>query len=106
VAVLSFAQAQEAARKWRSNLIAPDKPTVDPETYSVADALRDYMAGFEGKSRAATQSRADLITAELGGERVARLTAERVRKWLRQRADAPARLRTGKGADKLNVRGR
>ena len=103
--VLDFAQAQALARK----VYVERKRAADGVTatgpYTVKQALDDYVKAYEagqtkggGKSPKNVRSRADaLILPALGGIEIAKLTAERIRKWLTALADSPARLRTGEG---------
>lgn len=100
--ILNFAQAQDAARRWCSE---QTKPKDDKGPYTVGDALDDYIDAFTGKSLYATRKRADvLIRPTLGTVEVAQLTPAQIAKWHRERAAAPARLRTGKLAREPNVR--
>lgn len=103
--VLDFKQAQARAREWFGKAKGSAPVGRSQQDHTVADALDDYMAQFEGKSRAATLSRVNaILKPELGHLRVARLSEGELRKWLKARADAPARLRTGKHAAQPNVR--
>lgn len=98
--VLSFDQAQAAARAWwkgerRRELGIP----VDAGPYTVSDALRDY---FEEREREGSKGvNADRKTAEaritpdLGSIEVEKLTTLRVRKWHGDLSKAPRIVRTG-----------
>jgi len=99
--ILSFAQAQEMARAWFQ--AASGVKRGGP--YTVGDALDDYLEGFEGKSVYQTQNRIDvLIRPALGKIVLAKLTADQISKWHKERADAPAMLRTAKRKAERNVR--
>lgn len=99
--ILSFAQAQERARAWF--MAASGVKRGGP--YTVADALDDYLEGFEGKSLYQTRNRIDvLIRPTLGKIVLAKLTAEQIARWHKERGDAPAMLRTGKRKTERNVR--
>lgn len=99
--ILSFAQAQEKARTWF--MAASGVKRGGP--YTVGDALDDYLDGFEGKSIYQTRNRIDvLIRPALGKIVLAKLTADQVAKWHKERADAPAMLRTAKSKNERNVR--
>jgi integrase len=109
VAALDFAQAQHRAREWFAETVREAEgiaPARGP--YTVANALTDYMADYKrrgGKSVSETEGRiAAFIKPALGAELVAGLTAKRLREWLAALAEAPARLRTAKGATKRNER--
>jgi integrase len=104
--ILSFAQAQAKARKLfmeREREDAGLRPTSGP--YLVEHALADYLAAYKGgqtkgggKRPEDIKSRSQaFIEPELGKMEVARLTADRIRKWHAALAEAAPRLRTAKG---------
>lgn len=111
-AVLDFRQAQIAATTWAkqkhrvaagleaASAATPTKPI------SVADIIRDYMVDYGargGKSLVQTRNAvAAHILPSLGTELVTRLTRDKLRKWHRGLASAPARLRSANG--KINLR--
>lgn len=102
--VLSFARAQERARAWFAELARGHRPKRD-KPYTVGDALDDYLAAFTGKSVVATRSRVEaIIRPTLGEVHVDKLTAQRIGEWHKARAQSPAKLRTGKFAEAVNVR--
>lgn len=99
--VLTFAQAQAAARVWfdACSGVSATGP------YTVSDALDDYMKGFRGKSVMPTRNRIEsLIRPALGSIQVSKLKTAQIVAWHRERAAAPAMLRTAKTADIRNVR--
>jgi integrase len=76
--VLTFWQAQERAR-----VLSGERPIAGP--YRVRDAVRDYRKTLEGRS-AAYDGGIRLekhVLPQLGDELVEKLTAERLRDWLR-----------------------
>ena len=99
-AILSFKQADEQARLWFAEL-ARGGGKAGP--FTVGDALDEYLDGFRGKAGkvpADLRSRIDaIIRPALGAIEVASLTRKRVADWHQERAKAPARLRTKKGAE-------
>jgi integrase len=104
VAILSFSQAQAAARNWFSKL-AREAAGIEPLTegpYRVRDAVLDYLADYKrrgGKALAATEAAANAhIIPTLGNARLELLTAARIREWHSGLAEAPARLRTKSSA--------
>ena len=112
VTVLDYRQAEAKARVWVS---AQHHKTagLDPERdsrapYTVADAVRDYLADYKrrgGKGLAQTQVAVDAhILPALGAVRLDRLTRQRLVKWRDALADAAPRLRTAKSATAPNVR--
>ena len=102
--VLSFRQADAAARAWFDKVVRGDaRPAGQP--YTVGDALDDYMTHFTGKSVTATRSRVDaIIRPALGGLEIDKLTAKQIGEWHKERAASPAKLRTGKFAKEQNTR--
>ena len=99
--ILSFAQAQEKARAWFQ--AASGVKRGGP--YTVGDALDDYLDDFQGKSEYQTRNRIDvLIRPALGKISLAKLTASQIAKWHKDRAEAPAMLRTAKTKTQRNVR--
>lgn len=103
-AILSFRQADNAAREWFDKQARGDKrPT--GQAYTVGDALDDYIKHFAGKSLTATKSRVEaIIRPAFGTIAVDALTAKQISDWHKERGKSPAKLRTGKLADKVNVR--
>ncbi len=101
VTALDFAQAQERARKWFSQVgreAAGEAGHAGP--YKVADAARDYMEWFRshGKSVRETEYKVNVhILPALGKLEVAKLAPAKVRKWHRELAETPARIRTPQG---------
>jgi integrase len=92
VNVLSFAQAQTAARTARH------RPRKGP--YTVADAIADYLEAkhSDGRDISDSRSRANAhILPALGDTEAAALTAEQLRKWHRALANAAPRRRTSAG---------
>jgi integrase len=94
--ILSFAQAQQAARGPRSQRRSACG-------YTVSDAMDDYLRFLESDGRASHSIRDSRYRAEasilpqLGTIRVAALTTDRLRRWRDQIANAPPRLRTRNG---------
>jgi integrase len=92
VNVLSFAQAQSAARAARHG---PRKGR-----YTVGHAIADYLDAkrADGRDIGDSRSRANAhILPALGDEECAELTAEQLRKWHRALANAAPRRRTRPG---------
>ena len=110
--VMDFRQAQAKASEWadhqlriRAGLEAT-RSTVPAKPYAVAEALADYMADYTARGGKALVQTRNAISAHiepaLGQEFVTRLTRDRIRRWHRALATAPARLRAAKG--KVNLR--
>ena len=108
--VFTFAEAQEAARKFFSRkareLAGHGAATSGP--YTVRDTLDDYLAAREGRGskgvradRSAVEAR---IAPELGTTEAAKLTSKQIRYWLVAVAKAPKLLRSGKKAGKRATR--
>jgi integrase len=107
--VLSFGQAQEKARAWfaqKAREAAGDAAPHDGP-YTVADALKAYLAAYErrgGKAVYTTRLAANThILTALGGVPLAKLTAKKIEDWHQGLAEQPARLRTKPGS-KQNYR--
>lgn len=100
--ILDFKQAQKAARAWFAALERNGGRNTGP--YTVSMALDDYLAAFTGKDIANTRRRIDaIIRPQLGKCDVAKLTTKTIADWHLALANAPALLRTARGA-KQNVR--
>jgi integrase len=102
VTVLSFAQAQTAARAARHGRRNCGR-------YTVADAIADYLdaRAADGRDISDSRSRANAhILPSLGEKEAAALTAEQLRKWHRALANAAPRRRTRPGdAQQFGERG-
>lgn len=93
--VLDYRQAQEKAREW---LRTVEGGAAVKASYTVGDALNDYVKGFAGKDLVNTKRRIEqFIRPALGDVKLSRLTAQRVRDFHNDRANTAARLRTKKG---------
>jgi integrase len=90
--VLDFWQAQEAARNIKQ------RPHLG--TYTVKDAVRDYLDRLEGRpSWHDTKMRLEAFALPAFGDRlVSVIEADEIRKWHREIAKTPARARTARGA--------
>jgi len=94
--VLTFAQAQVAARATH-----PARRTV--ETYTVDDALTDYLAYLETDGRSSrtlydARNRIETcIRPPFAAVKTSELTTERLERWRYEVAKTPARIRTGNG---------
>jgi integrase len=101
LAVLNYAQAQEAARKWFAEQARiAEGLEANSGPYTVAEAISDYLAWYKAHRRGfkATTLKAEAhILPALGGVLVSKLTSKRIADWLAGLAAAPARIRTRKG---------
>ena len=99
--VLDFVHAQEKAREWFAQVAREDAGEKPAGPYTVQKAIEEYLDDYKVRSGLALQEMEYVINAhilpELGDVEVAKLTAERLRKWHSSLAIAPARLRTAKG---------
>jgi integrase len=110
--VIDFRQAQAKATEWADHKLRVTagleaaRSATPAKPYTVADALADYLADYTARGgKALVQTRnaiAAHIAPALGQELVARLTRDKLRRWHRALATAPARLRAAKG--KVNLR--
>ena len=100
--VLDWKAAKARATEWFALMDRAEGVRSGP--YTVADALDDYLARFRGKDLVNTRRRIEaFIRLQLGRYDVAKLTSKQIKRWHEELADAPARLRTAKGAEQ-NVR--
>lgn len=101
VAVLSFSQAQDRARKWFSDQVGLETGTgARPGGYHVRDAMADYRRWFEVHRRSLPQLDYIInghILPELGHLDANKLTPARIRAFHEKLAATPARLRTTPG---------
>jgi integrase len=105
--VLSFAQAQEGARKWFTDLARHDRGEVRGGPYTVRECLEEYLTWLQGHRKTGHDARYRVdthIAAKLGGIQCNRLTTAEIQKWLRDLASSPARLRSKKDTKKPNFR--
>ena len=105
--VLSFAHAQEGARKWFSHLARHDRGEVRNGPYTVRECLEEYLTWLHGYRKTGNDARYRIdthIAPKLGDIQCNRLTTTEIQKWLRDLASSPARLRSKKDAKKPNFR--
>jgi integrase len=105
--VLSFGEAQEAARKWFAHLARQDRGEFRSGPYTVRECLEEYLIWLQGHRKTASDTRylVDVhIAPKLGDLQCDRLTTAGIQKWLRDLAATPARLRTKKDAKRANFR--
>ena len=97
--ILSFEQAQKAARRWFTKI--DQNGDLISRPFLVSNALDDYLRGFSGKDIANTRRRIEaIIRPQIGGHDTAKLTAKIIVDWHLALANAPARrrlLRQGTG---------
>jgi len=102
VAILTFGQADQAARAWFEEQARGDE-AVGP--FTVSDALDDYIKQFRGKDLQSAKYRIEaLIRPALGHHQVAELTKKMIRDWHNARAKAQIRVRMRMGATERNDR--
>jgi integrase len=109
--VLTFAQAQSAARRWLAELASAAAGGVDPsKPYTVGDALNDYLSHYVtegGRAEVATRRAVNvLIRPFLATVPLTKLTHARVKGFRDGLAETGRRFRAKKGAahkiEKLN----
>lgn len=109
IKTLDFRQAQEAARHWYHGAVRVEAGIDEPSdgSYTVVNAMRDYLEHYKIEGKGLSVANAIInahILPELGPLQVERLSSKRIFDWLQGIASRPARLRTGKAAEKRNVR--
>ncbi len=102
ISIMTHGQAVEKARQWfASERAAISGTTPTPSTYTIEDAMREYMVEYERRGkRSAGRTQAVInahILPSLGEVRVEKLTRDRVREWFSGLVESPARRRTKKG---------
>jgi integrase len=102
IAILSFEQADAAARLWFSEVShGGSRRTCE----TIAEVLDAYLDGFTGKSLSKTRARIDaVIRPALGHLKLSALNRQTIGDWHKARARSPAMLRTKKTAAKRNER--
>jgi integrase len=103
VHVLSFPQAQEAARTWFAALALADTGDVSTGAYSVRQAMEGYLTDRERMKRKRLDRTRGIIKAHilpsLGDIDVSKLTHGKIKAWRDAIAEAPPRVRTRQGAE-------
>jgi len=101
--VLSFSQAQEAARLWFAERAKAETGDVAAGPYSVRQAMDDYLADRERMKRKRLDRTRTIIQAHivpsLGHIDISKLTHGKVKTWRNSIAEAPPRVRTRPGAE-------
>jgi integrase len=102
-AILGYRQALDKAQEWcsREERKAKGLAPAEPELYTVADCMRDYLDWYAAHRKALGLTRQAIevhVLPALGSRQVASLTARQVREWHQRIAKVPARLRSANGA--------
>ena len=99
ITVFDYWQAQEQARQWgeRQRLIAAG--SVRKGSYTVGDAVADYLAEITAEKKPAAVKGAKYvfdawILPELGSIQIEKLTTDRLNRWRNKLATHPKRVRT------------
>jgi integrase len=99
--VLSFQQAQEKARVWFGQLAHIESGEVQAGSYTVAQAMADYVANLERVKRKSQYRTNALVKAHilptLGHFELAKLTHGKVKTWRDGLAETAPRVRTRVG---------
>lgn len=100
-AVLTFSEAQAAAREWFALL--DRNAGRRPEPYTVGQALNDYLENFTGKSLEATRYTIERhLRPEFGTMQVTELTTERLTAFVNRIANTPSVYRANKKGVRKN----
>src|ERR1700674_2114765 len=105
--VLSFAEAQEAARNWFGHLAHHDRGEPSNGPYSVRECVEEYLTWLQGHRKTGPDARHRVsthIVPKLGDTLCDTLTTGAIQKWLLDLANSRAGLRSKKDAKKPNVR--
>jgi integrase len=103
IAILSYAQAQAAARGRMVSRTHAAAGKTGPLT--VADAIEDYLVFLETNRKSAADSRARAkahIIPALGETEVESLTTEQLSRWHANLADTAPRIRTSRGEEQTH----
>jgi integrase len=104
--VLSFAEAQEVARKWFKRLGQEDRGEAKGDL-TVSECIEEYLDYLQAHRKTAVDARyraqAHILPA-FGNIRCDRLTTHQIQKWLRDLGNSPARLRGKKDAKRVKYR--
>jgi integrase len=97
--ILSFAEAQKAARAWFDSIDRSQGRRLD--RYTVGQALDDYLAGFTGKSLEKTRHTIERhIRPALGTIEVAALTTEKLNAFVHELLNKPAVYRANRKGER------
>jgi integrase len=101
--ILSFSQAQEAARKWLNDLAREDSGDVKVGSYRMREAMSDYLSDYSRRGGRGLYVFKTIINAHimpsLGDLLVTRLTRKRIEAWHDALASKPPRVRSKKGEE-------
>jgi len=101
IRVLSFDQAQEAARTWAKRKAEEDTGEVIAGSYTVSKAMDDYIEDRERETRKSFYRTKSVINTHirptLGDIELAKLTHNKVKAWRDDIADAQPLVRAAKG---------
>jgi integrase len=101
VRVLSFDQAQTAAQKWCQRLLQEDTGEVIIGSYTVGQAMADYLKDRERTRRKELSRTRSVINAHivpsLGSIELSKLTHGKVKAWRDHLAEARPRVRSKRG---------
>ena len=98
--VLTFNQAQTKARELLAQANREGAEPVEPGKYRVRDAMADYLDYLQHNSKSLENAKYRIdstILPELGDIECRKLTAKRLRDWLKKLSTTPPRKRTAKG---------
>src|SRR5262249_31296580 len=92
--ILSFAQAQEAARKWFAHLARHDRGEARNGPYTVRECVEEYLAWLQAHRKTGYDARHRVYThimPHLGDFECDRLTTAQIRRWRRGPTARPRR---------------
>ncbi len=100
VKFLNYGEAQQKAQAWGGVRRVAEAGGVNVgAAYTVGDAMREYLADYEVRGKAISQTKHVIntkIVPALGSTRLSKLTAAQVRKWRNDIAGAASMKRGGK----------
>jgi len=109
VNILSFGEAQEAARLWfeRHSLSDEEYDRLRSGPYKLRDAADDYLTWFKSEKKSYKETKRVIdtyIISTLGNVEVNKLSTQRIRKWRNDIWQEKAQLRTAKASTEKNYR--
>lgn len=105
VKFLNYGEAQQKAQAWGGVRRAAEVGGVNVgAAFTVGDAMREYLADYEVRGKAISQTKHVIntkIVPSLGSVRLSKLTSAQVRKWRNDVASAASMKRGGKPRTKV-----
>jgi hypothetical protein len=102
VNILSFSQAQMAARAWFSEIAKQQAGITYTGNYTFQQASEEYLNWFRSHRKSVAETERIVNTyllPEFGAVELPKLTAKRINEWMNKLANTAGKLRSRKGAE-------